>query len=207
MMRGVPGAFLAAAALLAGCVSTEDEGIDPSTTKQIQTRIAALATLRGADLDENIEILGRFLKPHSVPLLIDAMQDDSSPQVRACCAMALGRSQDGRAVEPLFRAASGESNPGARYSAAYCLGLFRDPRGLPILFEALRSDEPGHRRKAFDGLHGLTGLDFGYRPLGTPEERVVAAERWEEWYRRLGPSGVAPLLLPGGTTVASPPPR
>ena len=199
-------AGIVAGALLAGCAATDEQEADPATVRQIESRITALATLGPQDLDTDIEILGVYLRPASVSYLSRALAGDSNAKVRAGCAMALGRSQDGRAVEPLAAAAAGDAAPEVRYSAAYCLGLFRDPRGIPVLFEALRSAEPAYRRTAIDCLYALTGEDHGYKPLATPEERRVAVGRWEEWYGRLGPNGVAPLLLPGGR-VASPPTR
>lgn len=178
-------AALALGAALQGCVS-DREPVDAATEQQIRTRIAALATLRGTDLAANIEILGVYMRATSVPYLIDALDSDSRPEVRAGCAQALGRSQDGRAVEPLAERAREDGNPGVRYTAAYNLCLFRDPRGLPVLFEALREGDAINRRLANDGLRSLTGLDFGYDPMADPVERAAAAGRWEAWYRSVG---------------------
>lgn len=199
MARRAALAALALAAALPAC-ATGDEP-DPSTEQQIRGRIANLATLRGNELASNIEILGVYMRPLSVPYLIEALEGDPSPRVRAGSAQALGLSQDGRAVEPLARAADSDSNPGVRYTAAYGLCLFRDARGLPVLFEALRSDDPLNRRLASDGLRRLTGLDFGYLPEDPREKREAAVANWEAWYRELGPEGAAARLVPTGATA------
>jgi hypothetical protein len=188
---------LAAGAAASGCAYDDpDSGPDPATVRQIQERIRELGTSRGKDFLVNIESLGFYLKPHSIPYLVDALGSDPVAKVRAGCAQALGRSQDGRAVEPLARAATDDGNAGVRYTAAYQLCTYRDPRGLPVLFEALRGDDPINRKLACDGLRAVTGLDFGYDPAGPAEQRAKAVERWEAWYRDLGPSGAAAQMMP-----------
>jgi HEAT repeat protein len=187
-------AVLSLAVALPACVS--DDETDPATESQVRARIASLATLRGMDLANDIEILGVYMRPHSIPYLMDALQSDDSPRVRAGCASALGRSQDGRAVEALAGAAAGDSNPGVRFEAAYNLCLFRDGRGVPVLLDALRTDDVLWRRRAVDDLRRLTGLEFGYNPEDPPEKRNAAADRWDAWYREQGPDRVGAKLIP-----------
>ncbi len=198
-------ALAALAALAAGGCASAGDAVDPATERQIQVRIANLATLRGNDQVQNIEILGVTLHPISIPYLLDGLAGDPNARIRAGCAQALGLSQDGRAVEALALAVGSDTEPGVRYTAAYNLGLFRDARGLPTLFEALRGDDPVNRKLAGDCLFALTGFDLGYDFMARPEERSAAAARWEEWYRQRGPAGVAPLLLPGGRPAQRPP--
>ncbi|MCK6481435.1 MAG: HEAT repeat domain-containing protein [Planctomycetes bacterium] len=194
-------AVLAAVLALAaspGCESTGGGEADEATALQIRGRIESLATLRGADLDENMRILGVIMRDTSVPLLIEALEGHSNPDVRARCAHSLGYSQDGRAVEPLARALS-DPNDGVRYTAAYNLGLFRDGRGLPVLIEALRTGDPMNRRLGNQALKSLTGQDFGFDPVAEPEARAAAADRWEKWYLDVGAANAGSRLLPPGS--------
>lgn len=193
--RSLPLCAAVVAASLAAACASDGPPSDPSTEQQVRSRIEALATLRGADLEANIRILGQFMRGTSVPLLIRSLEGDSDPKVRAGCAQALGMAQDGRAVEPLARALS-DSNDGVRFTAAYNLGLFRDARGLPTLFESLRSRDPLQRRSGDQALRSLTGMDFGYDPMAEPPEREAAADRWEAWFREVGESEAGSRLLP-----------
>jgi HEAT repeat protein len=190
-------ASLLAAGFLPGCV-TEGEGMDSATEKQIAERIAAFARLQGQEYEENVSLLGGFLRDRAVPMLIEALEEDPSPRVRCGCAISLGIAQDGRAREPLLASAQGDPNPGVRYTSAYALCLYRDARGLPVLFETLRSE---HQQVRWDGnerLKKLTNLDFGFDAAETPERREAAAARWEAWYRQVGPDGAAMRLVPPG---------
>jgi len=189
--RAAPAALLAASLALAACASTSDAPVDPATDDQIRSRVEAMGTLRGVELEENIRMLGEFLRGISVPYLVDAVESHGDPKVRAGCASALGLTSDGRAVAPLARAAEGDSDSGVRYTAAYGLLLLRDPRGFPVLFETLRSDDPLRRRVGIDRLRQLTGLDHGYDPSGPPAGREEAVARWEGWLREVGPTGAA----------------
>jgi hypothetical protein len=195
-VRSIPlAASLLVAGLLPGCVS-DGGGMDPATEKQIHERIAAFARVQGEEFENNVSLLGGFLRDRSVPFLIDALEDDAEPRVRCGCALSLGIAQDGRARDPLARAALRDPNPGVRYTAAYALCLYRDARGLPILFETLRSE---HQQVRWDGnerLKKLTNLDFGFDPADTPERREAAAARWEAWYRQVGPDGASMRLVP-----------
>ena len=181
-----PAAFAAAllaAGLAAGCVTEGGGSMDSSTEKQIRERIASFATVQGKEFEENVDLLGGFLRDKSVPLLLEFLDGDPSPRVRCGCALALAVAQDGRAREPLARAATGDSNAGVRYTAAYALCLFRDSRGLPVLFETLRSDSQQIRWDGNERLKKLTGLDFGFNAADPPAQREEAAARWESWYR------------------------
>ena len=126
---------LLAASLFAGCSSTSaGEEVDPATDAQLRSRIELMGTLRGVELEENIRMLGEYLRGVAVPYLVEAVKSHSDPKVRAGCASALGLTSDGRAVPPLAAAAEGDSDSGVRYTAAYSLLLLRDPRGFKPLF-------------------------------------------------------------------------
>ena len=75
-------------------------------------------------------VLGYTQDPHSVPLLVEALDDEDS-QIRIYSLWALGALGDERAEEPLVEAL-GDSDPGIRKTAAYAIG------------------ELGHRERAGD---------------------------------------------------------
>jgi HEAT repeat protein len=186
-------AAMLAASLLAGCASSSSTGeeVDPATDAQLRARVELMGTLRGVELEENIRMLGEYLRGVAVPYLVEAVQSHSDPKVRAGCASALGLTSDGRAVPPLAAAAEGDSDSGVRYTAAYSLLLLRDPRGFTPLFETLRSDDPLRRRVGIDRLRQLTNLDHGFDPAAPPEQREAAVKRWEAWLGRVGLDGAA----------------
>ncbi len=175
------------AALLGGCASPGEE-TDEATAVQIRGLIRDLGTTKGSEKENTILTLGQILRARSVPFLLEALEGDSNPDVRAGCAHALGIAQDGAAVEPLFRAL-GDSNDGVRYTAAYNLGLFRDARGIPALIESLSSANVMHRYSGHQSLAFLTKRDFGFDARAEPEAREAAARRWEEWFRDIQASG------------------
>ena len=184
---------LSGAALLGGCESTAGNA-DDSTVIQIRGLIRDLGTTKGAEKENTILMLGQILRAQSVPYLIDALESDSNPDIRAGCAHALGIAQDGVAVEPLARAL-GDSNEGVRYTAAYNLGLFRDARGIPLLIESLRSPNVMHRFYGHQSLAFLTKKDFGYDAKAEPAQRDAAAARWEEWFGDMQAGGEAGASL------------
>jgi hypothetical protein len=182
------------------CTSTnesepEHTGLDRSTVDQIQTSIANFATLRESGFNDNVELLGNVLRAHSIPYLLEALETNSDPKIRGGCAMALGVSQDGSAVEPLHRVMTRDRDEGMRYTAAYNLCLFRDSRGIPTLIEALRSTNSRYRYIGNARLMEVTGLDFAYEATAMPAKRNAAAERWDAWYRQVGPEGAGLRLL------------
>jgi HEAT repeat protein len=197
----------AASSASAGCASvaaSEEQEIDPATDAQLRARVEQMGTLRGVELEENIRMLGDFLRGVSVPYLVDGISNHAEPKVRAGCASALGLTQDGRAVPPLVAAAEGDRDSGVRYTAAYSLLLLRDPRGFPILFETLRSDDPLRRRVGIDRLRQLTGLDHGFDPAAPPDRREAAVKRWEAWLRQVGPDEAAMTIQLGRRAPSSP---
>lgn len=50
------------------------------------------------------------------------------------------------------------------------------------VIEDLNDDDPIIREVAFRELKIRTGKDFGYRPLGAPDERARAVSEWEAWW-------------------------
>ena len=188
-------AVLLAGSAAAGCVSTGGP-LDPATEKQIHELIASFEKVRGTEYEENVRTLGVVLRDYSIPFLIEGLGGDPAPQVRMGCALALADTQRTDAIEPLAGAASSDAEPAVRYTSAYCLCRFRDPRGLPVLFEALRSENPTTRAIAIFRLKELTETDHGFVATDPPADRGAAVERWEVWYRDLGPEGAASKLLP-----------
>jgi HEAT repeat protein len=193
-------ATLGPAVLGAGCMSPDAGGgsLDDSLDREVREKIEGLATARGEQYEQNVAALGGLLRVRAVPLLVEALDANANPRVRAGCALALADAQDPRALEPLSEAADRDEDAGVRYTAAYALLRFRDPRGLPVLFRALRSEDPQTRFVAIYRLKEVTGEDLGFVATDPPADREVAVARWESWYREVGPGGAGARLLPPG---------
>ena len=70
------------------------------------------------------------------PLLVESLEADSAPIVRATAATALGKVQDRHAIDALMTALSDPSF-WVRRAAADALGVIGDPRAIPALRQAL----------------------------------------------------------------------
>jgi HEAT repeat protein len=180
----------------AGCGTTREYYVDdPLIMKEVHRRIALIDVLRGVESMENLNTLGGTMKLSSIPALMNSMEKDPSPRVRAGCAHALGLAQDSIALDPLERAATKDENQGVRLTAAHSLLLFQDERGIPLLLQGLTAEDPTHRRDAHSALQRFTRRDFGFDPLAEPEVRNAAAKRWVDWYASVPASEARGILL------------
>jgi len=114
-------------------------------------RRAALGALRG--------ILGK----HSLPGLIQALREDSEPEVRWQAATELEALKDTQAVTALI-AALRDRHPIVRAGAAEALKGIPDAQAVPGLVRALRDKDTAARRAAAEGL-GKIGDRAAVRPL------------------------------------------
>jgi hypothetical protein len=58
-----------------------------------------------------------------------------------------------------------------------------DRKQAAAMIENLEDDDPAVRLFAIQGLHRLTGQDFGYLYYASVEERAPAVEKWKQWLR------------------------
>jgi len=56
-----------------------------------------------------------------------------------------------------------------------------DERAVPQLVKDLDNDDPAVRLYAIEGLHKLTGQDFGYRYFDDDDQRKPAVAEWNRW--------------------------
>lgn len=56
-----------------------------------------------------------------------------------------------------------------------------DRKIIPYLVKDLESTDSAVRFYSIDGLHRLTGEDFGYVYYGDQDAREAAVGRWKEW--------------------------
>ena len=85
-----------------------------------------------------------------MPALVDTLID-SSDDVRAASARALGKLDDERAV-PALMGALGDSDSSVRETSAHALGTIGDSRAAPRLIGSLKDPETGVRRAAVASL-------------------------------------------------------
>jgi len=62
----------------------------------------------------------------------------------------------------------------------------RSQSDIPLMVHDLDNDDPAVRFYAIEGLHRLTGNDFGYRYYDNEDERKPALQRWENWLKQHG---------------------
>lgn len=63
----------------------------------------------------------------------------------------------------------------------------RDESAASELVKSLESDDPAVRFYAIEGLHRLTGEDFGYVYYADDDSRAAAVKRWQAWLGRNQP--------------------
>lgn len=133
---------------------------DPKTAPQIleaardpvpKVRAVALEAWRGVQ------------GPQSLDLLLAALREDPSREVRWQAAIELEALKDGRAVPGLI-AALKDWDPLVRTGAAEALKGIPDPRAVQSLIRASRDSDTSVRRAAAEGL-GLIGDKAAVKPL------------------------------------------
>jgi HEAT repeat protein len=97
-----------------------------------------------------VEAFGAAGAP-AVPLLIQALGDWWSEDVRRAAAEALGKLGDPQAVPALIQAL-GDSDRDVRAAAAEALGKLGNPQAIPALIKALRDGSYDVRRAAAEAL-------------------------------------------------------
>ncbi|MBN1401303.1 MAG: HEAT repeat domain-containing protein [Anaerolineae bacterium] len=90
------------------------------------------------------ETMGLWRDEAVTPWLVQALEEDEEPTVRATAALALGKVKDREAVEALISALA-DVSVWVRRAAADALGTIGDPRAVPALREALGALEASIR--------------------------------------------------------------
>ncbi len=109
-------------------------------------------------------------------------------QTRVLAAGILGQVGHTSAREPLARHLGNEDFT-FRFAVAEALVKLRGPEGkkaIPVLIEALKPVHRNHNIIAYDLLHRITTLAFGYKMFGHDEEKTAGAARWQEWWDQHG---------------------
>jgi HEAT repeat protein len=108
--------------------------------------LEALPLMKLALADDNIQIRGMAVfslgikpTPANLSLLVQVLEGDNDPNMRAIAAGALGYLEDKRAFEPLRHAFYEDSHWLVQFSAAVALGNLKDLQATAVLLEALDS--------------------------------------------------------------------
>lgn len=91
----------------------------------------------------------------------------------------------------LEKAFDDQDNTLRMLAAAYAVSL-GNKRGIPVLIESLKICEPTRYGEpptlvcgeAVNTLRWYTNQDFGFKYESSPEERVKAIERWQDWWEK-----------------------
>ncbi|MBI4834037.1 MAG: HEAT repeat domain-containing protein [Planctomycetes bacterium] len=151
-----------------------------------QSVIALVQRLKDTDIDflRRVEMsLERMAPSDAVPLLLDALRQ---PEIRNSAARVLGRLNDRSAVLPLAEYLKKGEDSDFVFTVAESLVKLKDRRGIPVLIENLKSDNSARRALSFDALSKSTGQTFNYKPYLSEEERIMAVQKWEEWWAKEG---------------------
>lgn len=118
----------------------------------------------------------------SGPLLLYFVKYDEAARLRA---YAVSQLSSLRRFEELAEVLKLPDGP-LRLAAAFALGEAGIYAGLPVLIDALRLPDVDIRTAAIAKLRTYTRQHFGYRPLGTPEDRDAAILKWNAWWKADG---------------------
>jgi hypothetical protein len=64
----------------------------------------------------------------------------------------------------------------------------KDLKAARQLVKDLESDDPAVRFYAIEGLHRLTGQDFGYEFYADEDQRDAAVKKWHQWLQGRQPA-------------------
>lgn len=118
----------------------------------------------------------------SGPLLLYFVKYDEAARLRA---YAVSQLSSLRRFEELAEVLKLTDGP-LRLAAAFALGEAGIYAGIPVLIDALRLPDVDIRTAAVLKLRSYTRQHFGYRPLGTPEDREAAVVKWNDWWKSDG---------------------
>lgn len=108
--------------------------------------------------------IGELRYAKATPDLIDRLQNDADPEVRAACAYALGNIGAKFAVAPLQEVMENEKEEmPVRLAAAVALGQMGNERGIKFLIDQLKSSDEKVRASAVEAL----------RTIGKPATRLL----------------------------------
>jgi len=105
---------------------------------------------------EIMQALRQLNSPEKFPLLLAALQDQTSDIRRIGAALLLGHTRDVRAVEPLISALAGDASDMVQAAAANALGALGDKRAaLPLLKRCLQAEEGAAKYAALQALETI----------------------------------------------------
>lgn len=151
-----------------------------------QSVVALVQRLKDSDLDfvRRVEMaLERMPPSDAVPILLEAVRQ---PEIRNSAARVLGMLNDRSAILPLAEYLKKGNDSDFVFTVAESLVRLKDRRGIPVLIENLKSDNSARRALSFDALSRATGQTFNYKPYLSEEERIMAVQKWEEWWAKEG---------------------
>jgi hypothetical protein len=140
----------------------------------------------------------------SFSVLMDALQDEESSEIRVMAAQGLGEIGDPRAIQALSDALGNDRDDEVRRWAAcrrwsaWALGEIGDPRGIQGLSDAMRQDDYGEARRwaawALGEIGDPRGIDVLLDAVRT--DRHGETRRWAAWaLGEIGDSRGVPALI------------
>ena len=167
---------------LAACAQTQEPPKDPGLT--IDQLLERLKLPDKAPKASAMRALGQR-KAKAAVAPISACLADPDEQIRVAALEALG---DIGAVEavPSVLGCLGDPKASVAIAAVRAAARFPAKEVVPALVGVLDHPQTGVRSNAFEALHALTRLDFGYDPEASAEKRAAAIGLWRAWWAKCG---------------------
>ncbi len=173
--------------------STGEIWLQPSPQLKLEMQMQAerMPWLKSAE--ERIAMIDWWSKlgEPGYAMLLEIAQDERA-KVADLAFAALAASRDGRLVTSLREIPWDPDAPQAlQYSRARCHLNLGDWSYIHVLISGLRDETPFNRAHCHKILKTATKNDFGYHYNMPADEREVAIQRWEDWYRERAPEALS----------------
>lgn len=112
--------------------------------------------------------------------------DDADPDVVREAALALGRLGDLDAAPAMERALARAFFAETKRDVAEAVSMIGSTAGIPVLLDGLDHDDDLIRESYFESLFAVTGLHFGYNPLGPRPERLESISALQAYWAANG---------------------
>ena len=170
-----------------------DIWLQPSPQLQLEMQMQAERMPWLKSLDERTAMSDWWIQlgEPGYGMLLELAQDKRA-KVADLAFTALSGSRDGRLVSSLRAIPWDTDAPKAlQYSRARCHLQLGDWSHIHVLISGLRDEVPYNRAHCHKILKGATKNNFGYHYNMPVDEREVAIQRWEEWYRERAPEALS----------------
>ncbi|MCB9906680.1 MAG: hypothetical protein H6830_03095 [Planctomycetes bacterium] len=162
----------------------------PQLQQEMQMQIERMPWLKGTEESQNMIEWWSALGEAGYADLLKVAQDPRA-KVADLAFAALAASRDKRLV-PSLRAIPWDADApmALQYSRARCHLRLGDWSHIDVLIAGLRDEVPYNRALCARILNTATNNDFGYHYNMPSDEREVAVQRWEAWYKERAPEAL-----------------